>query len=79
VAKRFLRIQDIADLQEHAKKALREVSTPLRGMGRNFTESERVGVAYFLAALTVLNQMTNERISDKIEVKFDDLDPEPVE
>lgn len=77
--KRFLRIQDIFDLQEHAKKALKEISTPLRGMERNFTESERVGVAYFLAALTVLNQMTQERISDKIEVKFEDLDPDPIE
>jgi len=73
-----LRIEDILELQDFARKYLAEISMPLSGMTRNFTEGERIGMAYFQAALVMLNKLTGSRISDQVIVKFEDLDVEPI-
>ncbi len=69
-----LSIQDIFNLQDLAKKNLRDISLPLEGMRRKLTESEELALAWFLASITLLNQLTDERISDKVLIKFSDVD-----
>ena len=70
--------QHVFDLLDLAKTEFRNLSQPLTGMERNFTEAEQIALSYFLATLTLLNRLTHERISDKVVVEFGDLDGESV-
>lgn len=70
---------ELFDLIDQAKKDWREIAHPLTGMKDNLTSSEVVALSYFMASLTILNRMLPEdRISDKIELTFDELDVESV-
>ena len=61
-------------LVDLAKKDWHQVVNPIQGMNRNLEPSEVLALAYFMASLTLLNQLTGQRISDMIDIKFSQLD-----
>lgn len=64
---------------QQAKKDWMQISHPLRGMKRNFTEGEVLAMSYFMASLSILNQMLpDEHISEKISVVFEELNSESI-
>ena len=70
---------DLFNLMQQAKKDWMQISHPLRGMKRNFTEGEVLAMSYFMASLSILNQMLpDEHISEKISVVFEELNSESI-
>lgn len=61
-------------LIEMAKKDWINVANPIEGMNRNLDGGEQVAISYFLASLTVLNNLTGQRISDMVDIRFAQLD-----
>lgn len=66
--------KDLKLLIEQAKKDWLTIANPLEGMNRNFDSGEVLAMAYFLASLTVLNNLTGQRISDMVDIRFGQLD-----
>jgi hypothetical protein len=66
--------KELAILVDQAKKDWREVVNPLEGMRRNLEASEVLAIAYFKASLTVLNNLTGQRISDMVDIRLEQLD-----
>jgi hypothetical protein len=66
--------RDLELLIDQAKKDWHDVINPLEGMNRNFEPGEVLAMAYFMASLTVLNNLTGQRISDMVDIRFAQLD-----
>lgn len=69
-----LTVQNILELQDNARKELKSISHPLIGMTRPLTESEELALSFFLGSLSLLNRLTGEDISGKLQIEFDSLD-----
>jgi hypothetical protein len=70
--------QHILELQDNARKELKSISHPLIGMTRPLTESEELALSFFLASLSLLNRLTGEDISGKLQIEFDAVDSSSV-